>query len=190
MTTFAKHLVGPAVALTLALLLLWAPAASPRTTLGTFPPGWWCGKGVAPPGLKIQLKNLKLTIRKGVLQFLLSVEKGDVGGDWEAVIATSGITSPLGTAKGQYALSGDGYGAGSAVHPRTVGTWHITGKTVVKTATGKPVDVPFDQTTKEWSDELEIDFSPYEKVSGHWLHPKWKWTARRAKFENNVAVCR
>jgi hypothetical protein len=187
MSALARYVLG--LALAASALALWSPAASPRVTLGTFPPGWWCGKGLAPAGLKIQLPNLKLTVKSGVLRFLLHAEKGDVTGDWNAIMATGGMTTPFGTANGRYKLDGGDELAGTAVRPRTVGTWHIIGKTLVKAGTAKPREVPFEQTTKKWSEELEIDFSSHDKAVGHWLHPGWKWTAHRIRTKQGTYTC-
>ena len=167
-------------ALALASLLL-PSAASPRAAIGTFPPGFWCGIGKAPAGLKLKIGPVVVEVENGVMKFDLNSSKGSSYGSWGAVIATNGFTTPHYKAEGRFALDGDGDVIGTTVHPKTDGTWHITGKIFVKGSKGKKIEVPFTQHIKKWQTELVIESSSLDRVRGHWLVPQWKWAAHRLK---------
>jgi hypothetical protein len=163
------------------LVVLWAAPARTYGVAGAFPVGFWCGIGKAPAG-EIVPTPVKGAIGKGILYFALSRGKAGIGGYGHAVL-TVRVEKLTGEAVSVSTLQADGEfedAIGTAVAPALVGSWEISGQVKVIQA-GRTFTHPLSIQSKNWKGKLVVEKATASVVSGHWLVPKWKWTARRSQ---------
>jgi hypothetical protein len=167
--------LGP---LSLLLLVFWAAPARTHSA-AAFPAGFWCGIGKAPAG-EIVPTPVKGAIGKGILYFSLSRDKGGIGGFGTAIL-TARLEKATGESVSVTTLQADGTfddAVGTAVAPTLVGSWEISGEVKVIQA-GKTFTHPLSIQSKNWKGKLVVEKASLSVVTGSWIVPKWKWTAKR-----------
>lgn len=171
----------PAVALSSLIVLglvLWPTAARSRSVAAAFPPGFWCGIGKAPTG-EIVPTPVKGAIGRGILYF--AIARGvEIGGHGQAFF-TAHVERLIGKSVSVSDLQADGDfddAVGTATAPTLVGSWSIHGEVKVIQET-RTFTHPLSVQAKNWKGALVVEKATRTLVSGHFIVPRWKWTARR-----------
>jgi hypothetical protein len=165
----------------LALLLLVISATPSRANrkIAIFPPGYWCGVGKAPAG-EIVPTPVKGAIGRGILYFFLARGVGGLSG-FGSSIFTVHVEKLTGQIVTVTTLQADGTFpdmVGKASEPVLKGSWEITGEVKVRQG-NRTFAHPLAVQTRKWQGTLVVERATRNVVSGHWIVPKWKWTARK-----------
>jgi hypothetical protein len=169
-------------ALTIVALVVM-PSATSRANrkIAIFPVGFWCGVGTAPAG-EIVPTPVKGPIGKGILRFVLARGEGGMSGFGSAIF-TVHIEKLNAQTVTVTTLKADGKFpdmVGKASEPVLVGSWQIAGE--VKVIRGSKTFVhPLAMQSKKWQGTLVVEKATPYVVSGHWIVPKWKWTAKKRR---------
>jgi hypothetical protein len=164
-----------------AMLLLAVPAPLGRAqrAAAAFPDGFWCGIGKAPAG-EVVPAPVKGAIGKGILYFALSRGKGGVDG-YGTALFTAHLEKATGESVSVSNLIADGTfdeAIGTPAAPALVGSWKISGEVKVIQPAGTFTH-PLSFQSKNWKGKLVVEKATPNVVTGHWIVPKWKWTAKR-----------
>jgi hypothetical protein len=159
-------------------LVLWPTSARSRSAAAAFPVGDWCGIGKAPTG-EIVPTPVKGAIGRGILYFAILRHK-QIGGYGQAFF-TAHVEKLIGKSVNVSELRADAdftAAIGTAAAPELVGSWNIHGEVKVIQDT-RTFTHPLSFQAKNWKGKLVVEKATRTVVSGHFIVPKWKWTARR-----------
>ena len=105
---------------------------------------------------------------------------GEIGGYGQAFF-TARVEKLVGKSVSVSTLRADAdfnEATGTAATPELVGSWNIHGEVKVIQDT-RTFTHPLSFQAKNWKGKLVVENATRTVVSGHFIVPKWKWTARR-----------
>jgi hypothetical protein len=173
---------GLAIAALSSFVVLWLVllpgSARSRGVAAAFPVGDWCGIGKAPTG-EIVPTPVKGAIGRGILYFAI-LRHAKINGYGQAFF-TAHVEKLIGKSVNVSELRADAdfnAATGTAAAPVLVGSWTIHGEVKVIQDT-RTFTHPLSFQAKNWKGKLVVERATRNVVSGHFIVPKWKWTARR-----------
>jgi hypothetical protein len=158
-------------------LVLGSDSARSRGVAAAFPVGDWCGIGKAPTG-EIVPTPVKGAIGRGILYFAI-LRHAKISGYGQAFF-TAHVERLIGKSVNVSELRADAdfnAATGTPAAPVLVGSWTIHGEVKVIQDT-RTFTHPLSFQARNWKGKLVVERATRNVVSGHFIVPKWKWTAR------------